>query len=110
MRRPLVALAALLAIAAPALAPSAKADEASAIRAARSQPGVLDAMMDTGGNLFVVVKPQKAAWDAYARHLCEVVTGHQARIFKVRVLDMTSVGGGKPQAAWVTLGEARCLR
>ncbi|MEW5729630.1 MAG: hypothetical protein AB1918_17505 [Pseudomonadota bacterium] len=93
-----------------ALGGTARADQATAIQAVRGQPRVIDALVDNAGNLFVSVKAERAAWDQFANHLCEVVQPHRARIFRIRVVDVTTVAFGQPPTAWKKLGEARCGR
>lgn len=87
---------------------AARADQASAIQAVRAQPRVIDALLDNAGNLYVSVKNDRMAWDQFASHLCAVVQPHHARIFRVRVVDVTSVAFGQPPGAWKKLTEARC--
>lgn len=86
----------------------ALADQGTAVQAVREQPKVIDALVDNGGNLFVSVKNSRASWEQFAAHLCNVVKPHQARIFRIRVVDVTTVAFGKPPSAWQALGEARC--
>lgn len=88
----------------------ALADQATAVQAVRQQPKVIDALVDNGGNMFVSVKNEKAAWSQYAAHLCNVVKPHHARIFRIRVVDVTAVSFGAPPSAWQKLGEAKCGR
>ncbi|MGE5548059.1 MAG: hypothetical protein ACM33T_14230 [Solirubrobacterales bacterium] len=108
MRSIVLAALAVLA-AAPAVAP-ALADEVSAVQAVRKQSRVVDTMLDNGGNLYVAVKPTAGAWDQFGAYLCNVVRPHHARIFRIRVIDLTSMGAGKPPAAWRKLAEANCGR
>ncbi|MGE5502789.1 MAG: hypothetical protein ACM31L_00050, partial [Actinomycetota bacterium] len=44
----------------------ARADQSSAVQAARSQSKVIDALVDNGGTMWVSVKPDKLAWDQFA--------------------------------------------
>ncbi|HSV28731.1 MAG TPA: hypothetical protein VLL76_04205 [Candidatus Omnitrophota bacterium] len=91
------------------LAPlAAKADQVTAVQAVRGQPKVIDALVDNGGNMFVSVKNDRTAWGQFATHLCNVVRPHQARIFRIQVVDVTTVAFGKPPSAWHKLAEARC--
>lgn len=87
-----------------------RADQATAIQAVRAQPRVIDAQADNAGNMFVSVKSDRVAWNQFADQLCAVVRPHQARIFRIRVVDVTSVAVGQPPAAWKKLAEARCGR
>ncbi|MBC7952591.1 MAG: hypothetical protein H7Z12_12335 [Rhodospirillaceae bacterium] len=88
----------------------AQADQATALQDVKSQPRVLDAKMDNSGNMYVVVKPEKAPWNMLAAGLCGVVKPHQGRIFRIRVIDVTQVNNGKPPATWTRLAEADCGR
>ena len=102
--RALIAALALLSL--PGLA---LADQGSAMAAVRATRGVLDAKVDDRGNLFVmVIKNYQVAWDQYAAYMCSVVRPHQARIFVARIIDVTTVGGGKKQTEWKTLAAANC--
>ncbi len=98
-----VGLAVLLAVAQPA-----RADQASAIQAVRSQTRVIDAQADNSGNLYAFVKADKVAWDQFAVYLCQMVKPHQARIFKVRVVDVTKANFSQNPNNWPRLGEAAC--
>jgi hypothetical protein len=100
-------LAAIMMLCAPL---AAMADQDSALAAVRSQPGVLDAQLDDRGNLWVVVKNDKIAWDQYAVFMCTVVRPHQARVFSARIIDVTSVGRGKKSSEWKQLAQANCSR
>ena len=101
---PLVAALVLLSL--PGLA---LADQDSALAAVRSNKGVVDAKIDDRGNLFVmVIRNDKIAWDQYAAYMCAVVRPHQARVFTSRVIDVTTVGGGKKQGEWKTLAAVNC--
>ncbi|MDO8608603.1 MAG: hypothetical protein Q7R40_18885 [Phaeospirillum sp.] len=87
----------------------ALADQDSALAAVRSSPGVLDAKIDDRGNLWVmVIKNVKVAWDQYAIQMCTVVRPHQARVFIARIVDVTTVGGGKKPSEWKQLASASC--
>ena len=89
----------------------AVADQDSALAAVRSNKGVVDAKIDDRGNLFImVIKNDKIAWDQYAAYMCLVVRPHQARIFISRVIDVTTVGGGKKQSEWKTLAAVSCAK
>lgn len=85
-----------------------RADQVSAVAAAKAQDGVLDAMVDTGGNMYVSVKAEKNKWGKFAENICTVVVPHRARIFKVRVVDITTVALNQPKTKWKILGEASC--
>lgn len=86
----------------------ARADQVSAVAAAKAQDGVLDAMVDTGGNMYVSVKAEKNKWGKFAENICSVVVPHRARIFRVRVVDITTVALNQPKTKWKVLGEASC--
>ena len=86
----------------------ARADQASAIAAVRAQPKVLDTQIDTRGNLFVVVKNENISWDQYAAYMCVLVRPHQALVFVVQIIDMTSVGRGAKPAEWKRLAQVKC--
>lgn len=100
----------ILALACLAIATPAWADQGSAIAAVRQQNKVMDAAVDTGGTMYVSVKPEKLPWDQLAQHICRVVRPHEARIFKVKVVDITTVFGAKKPAEWRQLAEASCGR
>ena len=91
-----------------ALAPAARADQATALAAVRAQPKVVDVSADTQGNMYVLVKAENIAWPQYAAYLCKVVAPHQARIFRVRVIELTKAIRTQPPAKWARLGEAAC--
>lgn len=86
----------------------AQADQASAVKAVKAQPKAVDARADKSGNLYVLVKPESIQWSKYAQAMCSVVKPHQARIFRVRVVDVTKANYGKPEASWDRIGEAAC--
>ncbi len=91
------------------MVPAAMADQASAVKAVKAQPRVIDAVADASGNLFASVKPEaKVPWDQFASLLCGVVRPHQGRIFSVKVVDLTSVTPAKKPTEWRRLGESRC--
>lgn len=100
---------AALAVAALACTP-AQADQASALATVKMQPKAVDAQVDTSGNMYVLVKPEKIQWGQYAAAMCSVVKPHQARIFRVRVVEVTKAAPGKPQGSWERLAEADCGR
>jgi hypothetical protein len=100
---------AVLALATLAWSP-AHADLASALQAVKSQPRAVDAEADTSGNIYVLVRPEKIAWNQYAAAMCGVIKPHQARVFRVRVIEVTKASRGKPQGSWERLGEADCGR
>lgn len=89
-------------------APVAQADQVSALAAVRSQPKVVDVSADTQGNLYVLVKAENISWPQYAAYLCKVVAPHQARIFRVRVIELTKAIRTQPPAKWDRMGEAAC--
>ncbi len=101
------ALAAAVVVLLAPLAP-AQADQDSALAAVRSKPGVMDAQIDTRGNLWVMVKNANIAWDQYAAFMCGVVRPHQARVFAVHVVDFTSVGRGRKSGEWKQLAQMNC--
>lgn len=102
--RPLFAALALCLAAGPALA-----DQSSAVAAVRAQPKALDASIDDKGNLYVVVKDEKAvSWPHYAAIMCQIVRPHQARVFSAHVVDLTSVGRGTKPAQWKKLASVSC--
>ncbi|MBI5165950.1 MAG: hypothetical protein HY985_18875 [Magnetospirillum sp.] len=104
MRLPIVLFAAALLVSTPAFA-----DQDTAIKAVRAQPRALDAVVDSGGNMYVSVKEDsKFPWSQYAAGLCQVVKPHQGRIFKVRVVDILSVMASRAPGGWKRLGEASC--
>ncbi len=91
-------------------APAAWADQESAIQTVRNHPKILDVKVDTTGNLYAIVKPENAAWAQYASYLCQVITPHQARIFKVRIIDVTKAVFSLPPGKWQKLAEANCAQ
>jgi hypothetical protein len=101
----LAALCLGLALSIPA---AAWADQASAIAAVRAQPRVIDATIDNGGNMYVSVKAEKLPWDQYAVQLCNLVRPHQARIFVIRIVDLTTVTAGKRPGDWKVFAQATC--
>lgn len=98
----LVVLAAMLA------STPAYADQASAVQAVKRQPKAIDAQVDNSGNMYVLVKAQNIEWSQYAGAMCSVVKPHRARIFHVRVIELTQANYSKPPTAWPRLGEAAC--
>lgn len=88
----------------------ALADQVTALQAVRAQPRVIDAQVDNSGNLYVIVKPDKVSWSQYAAGMCGVVKPHQARIFRVRVIEVTQANYSKPPGSWTRLAEADCSR
>lgn len=100
---------AALAVAVLACAP-ARADQASALAAVKVQPKAVDAMVDNSGNMYVLVKPEKIQWGQYAAAMCSVVKPHQARIFRMRIVELTKAASGKPPGTWDRLAEADCGR
>ncbi|CAA7613541.1 hypothetical protein [Magnetospirillum sp. UT-4] len=106
MRRLIVPLALCGLLAAPAYA-----DRATALKALKGTPPVVDATVDNSGNLYALVKgDSKIPWNVVAANICRFVAPHQGRIFKVRVVDLTHALPAKPPAAWTRLGEADCGR
>lgn len=104
--RPMLAALSLLLL---ATATPARADQASALAAVRSQPRVLDATIDNRGNLYVVVKNDNAVnWTQYAALLCQLVRPHQAMVFQTHVVDLLSVGKGAKPNEWKALGTVNC--
>lgn len=98
------AAALLLAVVGPA-----KADQASAVAAARQLPLVLDAIPDPAGNLWVTVMQRPSVqWNALATQVCQVVVPHHARIFLVKIVDFNSVRTSKKPSDWHMLGGANC--
>lgn len=97
-----------LALAGLMLSTPAWADQASAVAAVRQQPKVVDASVDKSGNMYVLVKPESLAWSQYAAYLCKVITPHQSRIFRVRVIDITKAIRTQPEEKWARAGEAAC--
>lgn len=91
-----------------AIAPAVRADQVSAIKAVRAQTRVIDVQADNTGNLYAFVKADKLAWDQFAIYLCQMVKPHQARIFKVRVIDVTKANFSQNPNSWPRLGEANC--
>ena len=95
---------ALLLAASPALA-----NEQTAINLVRHEPGVLNAVPDHAGNLWVSVLPNNSMnWGVYAKALCQVVVPQQARIFLIKVVDATTVAKSKNPHDWRLLGGANC--
>lgn len=105
MGRWMLAVMCTLLAAAPALA-----DQASAVQAVKVQPRVIDAQVDNGGNMYVLVRAEKISWPQYAAALCQVVRPHQGRIFRMRVIELTQANYSKPPASWQRLAEADCGR
>lgn len=105
MRRAVLATLALLS-AAPAFA-----DQETAVKAVRSHSRIIDAQMDNSGNLYAFVKADaKVPWGQVGTYLCQVVKPHQARVFKVRVVDVTKANFTQVPANWPRLGEADCSK
>lgn len=101
----LAALACTLVLSAPALA-----DQATAVQDVKGQPHAVDAQVDTSGNMYVLVKPGSVNWSVYAAALCQVVKPHQARIFRIRIIELTKAINTKPPATWARLAEGDCSR
>lgn len=100
---------AALAVAVLACTP-AKADQASALATVKVQPKVVDSMVDNSGNMYVLVKPEQFQWGHYAAAMCSVVKPHQARIFRMRIIELGKAASGKPPGTWERLAEADCGR
>ncbi len=103
--------ATVLALVAISCAPAAvQADQASAVAAARSLPGVIDAVADTTGNLYVSVKPNNDSlkMKQFAAFVCRIIIPHEGRIFRVRVVDITAVPPSKPPGSWPRIAEVKC--
>ena len=107
MKRILFAAMLMMAVAV-AVAVPARADQGSAIAAVRQQPRVVDVSADTQGNMYVLVKAENLSWSQYAAYMCKVVAPHQARIFRVRIIELTKAARTQPAAKWDRLGEASC--
>lgn len=88
----------------------AQADQASALAMVKRQPKAVDALVDNSGNMYVLVKPEKIQWGNYASAMCSVVKPHQARIFRMRIVELTKALYGKPPGTWERLAEADCGR
>lgn len=84
------------------------ADQASALQAVKAQPRVVDAEVDTTGNMYVLVKNEAISWNQFAGAVCSLVRPHQGRIFRVRVVELTQAVRGKPPGSWTRMGEASC--
>ncbi len=92
-------------------ASTALADERTAVAMIRHQPGVLNAVPDRAGNLWVSVLPNsKVNWSAYAQAMCRLVVPQRARIFLIKVVDATTVAKSKKPHDWHLLGGANCAR
>ncbi|CCG40614.1 hypothetical protein [Magnetospirillum molischianum] len=104
MKRLVLSAVCLIALA----ATPASADRETALAAVRALPGMLEAQIDDRGNLWAVVKNDRASWNQYAALLCVVVRPHQARVFSARVVDVTSVGRGRKTSEWTVLAQANC--
>ena len=91
------------------LAAPVAADPQSAMATVRGIPGVVDAVADNGGNLFVLVQnsPQ-GQWNAAAARICKIVRPHEARIFLVKMVDVASVMPKSKPKDWSYLGGANC--
>ena len=87
----------------------AYADALSAMNAVDSIPGVLKSQVDNAGNMWVVVQnnPQ-TPWNKVSQNLCKVVIPHQARIFLVKIVDVTSVKQKSKPSDWSMIGAANC--
>jgi len=89
---------------------SAWADQSSALADIKAQNYAVDAQIDTSGNAYVLVKPAGLNWPAYAAAMCQLVAPHQARIFRMRIIDLTKANYSKPPATWPRLTEAACAQ
>jgi len=95
-------------MAALSLAVPAWADIDSAVKAVGALPGVVNASPDSAGNLWVMVAPRAGVqWSQYAASVCLVVLPHHARIFLVKMIDVTSVHSKVPKD-WRMIGAASC--
>lgn len=91
------------------LAVPVAANPQSATATVRLIPGVINAMTDNGGNMFVFVQnnPQ-GQWNTAAEKICKIVRPHQARIFLVKMIDAASVNQKNKPKDWSMLGGANC--
>lgn len=106
-----VAVALSAALAVPVLlgaAAPAHADQAQAVATVRKISQVVDVKAEPGGNMYVIVKPVSADWDNFADAVCTLVKPFQARIFKVRVIEISKAVFSKKPQDWTRLGEASC--
>ncbi len=87
----------------------ALADLQSAVNAVRQLNGVLGAVPDNGGNLWVSVVPNPGTpWNQVAANICQVIKGQRSLIFLVKIVDYTSVRTSKKPGDWRKLGGANC--
>jgi hypothetical protein len=87
----------------------ALADSMSAVGAVRTLPGVLNAVDDGRGNLWVAVQNRAGAqWNAYATEMCKVIRPYRARLFLVKVVDFTTIRPKSKPKDWLLLGGANC--
>ncbi len=87
----------------------AAADLETAVALVRSQPGVLGAVPDGAGNLWVsVVANPQVDWNSYARLMCRMVVPQQARIFLVKIVDVNSTHRSRNPRNWKMIGGANC--
>ena len=101
-------VAGLVLMAALSLTVPARADVDSVIKAVDAMPGVVGVSPDSAGNLWVMVAPRAGVqWSQYAASVCQVVLPHHARIFLVKIIDVTSVHSKLPKD-WRMLGAASC--
>ena len=101
-------VAGLALMAAIGLAAPARADVDSAVKAVNALPGVVNSSPDSAGNLWVMVAPRAGVqWSQYAASVCLVVLPHHARIFLVKIIDVTSVHSKIPKD-WRMIGAASC--
>lgn len=106
-RHRLAGLAVFIAMAV-CVAMPAHADLDSALTSVKAQARVVDAQADKSGNMYVLVKPEKLNWNLFAGAVCSLIRPHKARIFRVRVIEITQANNSKPPATWSRLGEAAC--
>lgn len=92
------------------LASPAMADQLSALNAVKAQPRVVDAELDKSGNMYVLVKAESINWTQIASSLCNVVKPHQARIFRIRMIELTQANHTKQPATWTRLAEGDCSK
>ena len=91
-----------------AAAPAA-ADVQTAVAMVRAEPGVLAAVPDGAGNLWVsVLANPQVNWNGYAQVICRMVVPQQARIFLVKVVDVNSTHQSRNPRTWKLIGGARC--
>ena len=80
------------------------------MNAVRQQPKAVDVSVDKAGNMYILVKPEGLKWSDYAAYMCKVVQPHKARVFRVRVIDITKAIRTQPADKWDRAGEAACAQ